>query len=90
MDNQEGNAASFEAYIHIDFTQKYLCITIIGGAKLLYLDNILKINANYYHYDERTDCTDVTEGVYKFDLENYKWNKKSMLILTFGPIIWTI
>ena len=77
-------AASYGAYIHIDFTQKYLCITSVGGAKL-YLDNILKINANDYHYAQRTDCADVTEGVYKFDLEYYKLDQKSMLILTFGP-----
>ena len=77
-------ACLLESYIHIDFTMSKLCLTSIGGAKL-YLDNILKIDANEYHYNEQTDCCDVTEGVYKIDIEYYKLNKKSMLILTFGP-----
>uniref|UniRef100_A0A7S3Q3S8 PA14 domain-containing protein n=1 Tax=Chaetoceros debilis TaxID=122233 RepID=A0A7S3Q3S8_9STRA len=76
-------AALFSSYIHIDRTLKKICITSEGGSKL-FLDNVLRVNNDGLH-GERRVCADITEGVYKLDLEYFKGSGgKSMLMLEFG------
>jgi hypothetical protein len=75
--------ALFEGHIHIDRTQKYLCITSDDGSKV-YLDGALVINNDGLHVAKQK-CADVTECVYKIDIEYFERAGDSVLILKFGP-----
>ncbi len=75
-------AALFSGYVHIDSTLKKICVTSEGGSKL-FLDDVLKIDNDGLHAERRV-CADITEGVYKLDLEYFKRSGRSMLMLQFG------
>ena len=80
-------AALFEGYLHIDSTIKKICVTSDDGSKL-FLNDILVVDNDGLH-SERRRCADVTEGVYKLDLEYFDRTGSSMLVLEFGKTVKT-
>ncbi len=78
-------AALFQGYIYTDPLITKLCVTSDDGSKL-YLNNVLRINNDGLHSPIRK-CTDVTEGVYRLDLEYFEKDGGAMLVLEFGPSV---
>ncbi len=76
-------AALFMGHIYIDPLIHKICVTSDDGTKL-YLDDVLVINNDGNHEPTRV-CADVTEGVYKLDLEYFENEGGAMLVLEFGP-----
>ncbi len=76
-------AVWFQGYLYIDPLIKKLCVTSDDGSNV-FLDDVLVIDNNRLQYDNRM-CCDVTDGVYKFDLEYFERYGGATLVLEFGP-----
>jgi hypothetical protein len=76
-------AALFEGYLYVDPIIKKICVTSDDGAKL-YLDDTLVVDNDGLHATRRR-CGNVSDGVYKLDLEYFEAQGEAKLVLSWGP-----